>query len=98
MNYRLLKTDEAAAFLGLSPKTLANWRAEGFVPPVTYVGGAVRYNPRTLAEWVEAQEKRHADSEPRREVGVAIQGRWSRVVAHHRLGRHRTQSDQSAAA
>lgn len=56
---RLLKTPEAAAYLGLETKTLENWRylsaSEG--PPwVPMPGRAIRYDVRDLDAWIEARK------------------------------------------
>lgn len=44
----LLRTDDAAGVLGLSPKTLHKWRFEGRGPNYLKMGGAVRYEMATL--------------------------------------------------
>lgn len=54
---RLLKTTEAAEYLGLSERTLRNWRYEGKEgPKPTYLGRAVRYDLRDLCAWVEKHQ------------------------------------------
>jgi hypothetical protein len=61
--YRYLSGDEAAALLGLSPGTLANWRCRGEGPPWTLLGRArgIRYRIDHLLAWVEdASKKRPA--------------------------------------
>jgi Helix-turn-helix domain len=48
---------EAAKFLGVSRKTLTNWRSLGIGPPYLKYGsrlGPVRYRVDDLAEWQEA--------------------------------------------
>src|SRR5437899_33845 len=98
MNQPYLKPDEAGAMIAVSPKTMANWRASGYGPPWYRVGGAVRYSAAELISWVRTQECRpDANSSTEREVGVALRSQRPRVQPHHRLGRHRTQQDQSAA-
>src|ERR1019366_367209 len=95
---RLLKPDEAGAIIGVSPKTLANWRSSDWGPPWSRVGG-IRYQPRKLSEWVEAQEQagQNADTTVKRETRMAVHGARPRIQPHHRLGRHSTQSDKSPA-
>jgi len=45
----LLDTEQAARFLGLSPRTLANKRVDGIeTPPHIKIGRSVRYDPRDL--------------------------------------------------
>ncbi len=39
----LFSTKDAAAYLGISPKTLACWRWQGKAPRAHKLGGAVRY-------------------------------------------------------
>ena len=94
---RLLKLEEAAALLGISPSTLANWRAAGTGPPWLRVGG-VKYDPVKLAEWVVSQERspQIADTESRRQAEAAILWSWSRAPQNCRLGGHRTQADRRA--
>ncbi len=45
MNARLLTTKEAAAFLGVKPKTLDVWRStQRYNIPYVKLGGAIRYD------------------------------------------------------
>ena len=55
---RYLKPDEAGAILGVSPKTLANWRTGDYGPPWTRAGKVVRYLESDLVEWMESQKVR----------------------------------------
>ncbi len=50
----LLSTQNAALYLGMSPRTLNNWRcvSGGFGPAFVRVGRAVRYDVRTLDAWI----------------------------------------------
>jgi len=54
---RLLKTKEAAAYLGLSVRTLENWRYQGRGPKVTTLDRTVRYDLRDLDAWIEDHKK-----------------------------------------
>ncbi len=54
---RLLKTKDAAAYLGLEPGTLENWRYKSQGPPVIHLGKNVRYDIQDLDAWIEAQKK-----------------------------------------
>lgn len=56
----LADEDAAAAFLGLSPKTLQRWRWCGRGPAWTKLGagGVVRYRPEDLRAFVEAGYRR----------------------------------------
>lgn len=50
----LISAQKAAGVLGVSPRTLANWRWRGgdWGPPFVKVGRSVRYNLRELLEWI----------------------------------------------
>ena len=55
----LLPPKEAAAALGLSPGTLANWRSAGGGPTFIYVSGnRVRYAADDLARWLDSRRRR----------------------------------------
>ena len=56
----LLKESEAAEALGVSPRTLANWRSRGGGPVFVRLGGkAIRYRATDLVEFVEERLRRH---------------------------------------
>jgi hypothetical protein len=50
----LLSSEHAAQYLGISPRTLHNWRwlGGGKGPAFVRVGRAVRYDVRTLDAWI----------------------------------------------
>ncbi|MDP3383075.1 MAG: helix-turn-helix domain-containing protein [Phenylobacterium sp.] len=50
---RLLKTVEAAAFLGVSPRTLEDWRLRGGGPRFRKMRRAVRYHPADLISFAD---------------------------------------------
>lgn len=55
----LLTPEQAAEYLGLSPKTLANWRVKGAKagePVLRYIraGGRIRYRYGDLVDFIEA--------------------------------------------
>jgi hypothetical protein len=53
MSRGLLSTENAARYLGVSPRTLNNWRWEGTKGPAfVRVGRAVRYDVRVLDAWI----------------------------------------------
>jgi excisionase family DNA binding protein len=55
----LVSLAEVAAYLGLPPATLHQWRYRG-VGPVGYrVGRHVRYRMSEVDRWLEAQADRH---------------------------------------
>lgn len=59
-----LRAPAAAAYLGLSPSTLAKLRCAGGGPAFTKLGRVVVYERYDLDAWVDAQGKRHSTSEP----------------------------------
>jgi hypothetical protein len=54
---RLLKPEEAAAFLGLQPCTLAAWREDGSRPSLAFfkIGKAVRYRYGDVLAFIETR-------------------------------------------
>ena len=48
---------ELAELLGLSPRTLQNWRLKGEGPPFGKFGRSVRYSVATVAAWVAGRER-----------------------------------------
>lgn len=50
---RMLNEGDAAALLGLSPRTLSQWRWTGIGPRFHKFGRAVRYKLSDLIEYVE---------------------------------------------
>ncbi|MDD3668963.1 MAG: helix-turn-helix domain-containing protein [Alphaproteobacteria bacterium] len=48
---RCLKTSEAAEFLGLSPKTLKSYRADGLGPHFVKFGKMIRYRLSDVKHW-----------------------------------------------
>lgn len=56
----LFTTDEAAAYIGISGRTLATWRSTGR-HSLRYikVGSRVRYRLRDLDEWLASRSQEH---------------------------------------
>lgn len=55
----LLTTAEAARLLGISPRTLANWRRVGVGPTCKRLGySIVRYREADVLRWVEQTNKK----------------------------------------
>jgi predicted DNA-binding transcriptional regulator AlpA len=52
---RLLRTREAAEFLGVRASTMAEWRLRGMGPPFKKLGRAVAYTIEDLNRWVDEQ-------------------------------------------
>lgn len=48
-----LKAAEAATYLGLTEKTLANWRSQNVGPAYLKVAGRVQYVVKDLDSWIE---------------------------------------------
>ena len=56
-------TDEAAEMIGVSPRTLMNWRGSGCGPPFLKLGpggrtSVVRYRVAALEDYLRRQERR----------------------------------------
>ena len=60
---RLLKEDEAAQILSLEVATLRRWRWSGRGPRFLKLGGAVRYDPQQLKDYL-AKQVRSSTSDP----------------------------------
>ena len=55
---RLLSEGEVANVIGVKPKTLQKWRADGQGPPHVKVGKKlIRYDPADLILWVRAHRQ-----------------------------------------
>jgi len=58
MTKRVLRTAEAASYVGLSPATLEKYRLTGDGPRFVRLGGrAVGYDIADLDRWLESQRK-----------------------------------------
>jgi predicted DNA-binding transcriptional regulator AlpA len=51
----LLDVKQAAAFLGTTVNTLADWRTDGIGPPYVKIGYLVKYQCRDLHQWVQSR-------------------------------------------
>ena len=60
---RLLRTKEAARFLGISIRTLEKHRTYGTGPTYRKVGGRVLYTVRDLEEWSATGERKSTREE-----------------------------------
>ncbi len=54
---RLLTELEAAAFLSVEPTTLRRWRWAGHPPGFLKIGGAVRYDPADLQQFIDCSRR-----------------------------------------
>jgi len=52
----MLTTDEVAAMLRVQPRTLEDWRGDGYGPPFIYIGRHVRYRLRDVSAWIETRK------------------------------------------
>jgi excisionase family DNA binding protein len=60
---KLLTTDEAAEFLGVSAGTLAVWRCVArYRLPFVKIGRNVRYEETDLREWMESRKVHQAEA------------------------------------
>jgi len=50
---KLLSSDEAASYLGISPATLAVWRSKKRGPKYIKVGGCVKYSTADLENFIK---------------------------------------------
>lgn len=50
---RHLRTRDAAAFLGITPKTLRNWKAQRVGPPFRKLGTVTLYDADELRAWLD---------------------------------------------
>lgn len=63
---RILRTPEAAQFLGLSASTLEKMRSTGGGPKFIRLGGrAVGYDITDLDEWLDAQRTKSSTFQPK---------------------------------
>ena len=60
---RLMNEHRAAEYLAVKVATLRRWRWAGRGPRFIKIGGAVRYDPADLAEFIEAG-RRNSTSDP----------------------------------
>ena len=51
-----LTANQTAAYIKLSPGTLANWRSQGKGPPFIRVAGQIRYRRNAVDDWMIAHE------------------------------------------
>lgn len=49
----MLRERQAASFLGVAPKTLANWRSQGKGPKFCRLGRAIAYRQEDLEAFIE---------------------------------------------
>jgi len=66
----LMDTRQAAAVLGVQPRTLESWRLRGGGPRYVQVGRLIRYRAVTLEQWL-AERERSSTSERHEPQAVA---------------------------
>lgn len=64
----LLRTEEAAAVLGFSPRALEAWRCRGGGPRYLRVGRSIRYRPSDLDAWASARVFTSTSEYPREDA------------------------------
>lgn len=57
---RLWSTEECAAFLGVTPQTLHQWRYVGKCPPAFRVGKYLRFDSDQVRQWLVDECRRAA--------------------------------------
>lgn len=62
----MLRTPQAAEYLGVSAATLCKWRVFGGGPRYKKLGRAVVYDPVELRDWLDARSKVSTSAEPTR--------------------------------
>lgn len=55
----LATTEEVAAYLQVSPQTMANWAYKKVGPPYLKINGQRRYDWTELRAWLEERTVRH---------------------------------------
>jgi len=55
---RLFSVDTLADYLGVSPKTLYDWRLKRTGPPAIKVGSQLRWRPSAVEAWLDVQGQR----------------------------------------
>ncbi len=55
---KYLSRQDAATFLGISPRTLSRWHSERVGPPLIKVRRCVRYSEASLIDWLDDQERK----------------------------------------
>jgi hypothetical protein len=70
---RHLRTRDAAAFLGVKPNTLRNWKAQRVGPPYRKLGTITLYDADELRAWLDARtDGKH--NAPASEAGACREG------------------------
>ena len=60
----LLTPTEAASYLKVSPRTMADWRRKRVGPPFVRTRRAVRYRKADLDQWLERTRQQPSDPDP----------------------------------
>ena len=54
---RLLTVDDLARIFHCTPRAIYNRRHRGALPPPVKVGASLRWDPNTVAKWIEARSE-----------------------------------------
>lgn len=71
MGDAMLRTPQAAEYLGVSAATLCKWRVFGGGPRYKKLGRAVVYDPIELRDWLDARSQVSTSEAPARAAGTA---------------------------
>lgn len=82
-----MKAEDAAKRLGISPRTLADWTTQGFIPSIKR-GGVRLYSVDALREWARTASVYEEASRGKATMGsrVDLQAPWGRTVGSGRAG------------
>ena len=64
-----IRTPQAAAFLGVRPRTLEKWRRQGSGPPFRKLNGVVVYETHDLRVWIDQRTCTSTQQVPERSGG-----------------------------
>jgi predicted DNA-binding transcriptional regulator AlpA len=64
MAVHMLRSPDAAKYVGLAPQTLAKFRVVGNGPKFCKLGRIVVYDPRDLDEWLHTLKRRSTSESP----------------------------------
>lgn len=72
MKDEMIRANDAADLIGVSPRTLANWRVFRLGPPYEHAGGQgnpVLYSRATVVRWMAERERRQQQIAELRRMG-----------------------------
>jgi len=98
LQQKLLKPEQLAEMIGLTPETLAQWRCEGRGPVFIKVSERrVLYAESAVEIWLQSRQKggpgdakSNRSSKKGRVLVLPVHGGRSAILRNHRFGGHRT--------